>query len=170
MNSLILWMTDNHKFFDYTSIGKLNVNELFETGQTTLDSSDKKTIHRFLEVGHSPIVNKLIYKEEKVDEWFSLLHQLILQSNFNVYALLKQRAERFGDKPLFQTISANNIASTSYNDVWKLVQSIGSYFQSNLGKDDTIGILTPNHLNGIILDLACLAYHIRIVPIPMNLS
>jgi len=51
-------MTDNHKFVDYTSIGKLNVNELFETGQTTLDSSDKKTIHRFLEVGHSPIVNK----------------------------------------------------------------------------------------------------------------
>ena len=126
-------MTDNHKFVDYTSIGKLNVNELFETGQTTLDSSDKKTIHRFLEVGHSPIVNKLIYKEEKVDEWFSLLHQLILQSNFNVNALLKQRAERFGDKPLFQTISANNIASTSYNDIWKLVQSIGSYFQSNLG-------------------------------------
>jgi long-subunit acyl-CoA synthetase (AMP-forming) len=84
--------------------------------------------------------------------------------------LLKQRAERYGDKSLFQTILANKIAPTSYVNVWKTVQSIGSYFQSNLGKDDTIGILTPNHLNSIILDLACLAYHIRIVPIPMNLS
>ena len=63
MNSLILWMTDNHKLLDHTSVGKLTVNELFETGQTTLDSKDKKTIHRFLEIGHFPIVNKLIYKE-----------------------------------------------------------------------------------------------------------
>ena len=75
-------MTDNHKLLDHTSVGKLTVNELFETGQTTLDSKDKKTIHRFLEIGHFPIVNKLIYKEGKVDAWFSLLHQLILQSNF----------------------------------------------------------------------------------------
>ena len=163
-------MTDNYKLLDHTSIGTLTVNELFETGQTTLDSKDKNTIHRFLEIGHFPIVNKLIYKEEKVDEWFSLLHQLILLSNFNVYALLKQRAERYGDKSLFQTISANIIAPTSYVNVWKTVQSIGSYFQENLGENDTIGLLSPNHLNGIILDLACLAYHIRIVPIPMNLS
>ena len=170
MNSLILWMTDNYKLLDHTSVGTLTVNELFETGQTTLDSKDKNTIHRFLEIGHFPIVNKLIYKEGKVDEWFSLLHQLILQSNFNVYALLKQRAERYGDKSLFQTISANIIAPTSYVKVWKTVQSIGSYFQENLRENDTIGLLSPNHLNGILLDLACLAYHIRIVPIPMNLS
>ena len=49
-------MTDNHKLLDHTSVGKLTVNELFETGQTTLASKDKKTIHRFLEIGHFPIV------------------------------------------------------------------------------------------------------------------
>ena len=83
---------------------------------------------------------------------------------------LNSARERYGDKSLFQTISANIIAPTSYINMWKRVQSIGSYFQENLRENDTIGLLSPNHLNGIILDLACLAYHIRIVPIPMNLS
>ena len=51
-------MTDNHKLLDHTSVGKLTVNELFETGQTTLDSKDKKTIHRFLEIGHFPKIGR----------------------------------------------------------------------------------------------------------------
>ena len=42
MNSLILWMTDNYKLLDHASVGTLTINELFETGQTTLASKDKK--------------------------------------------------------------------------------------------------------------------------------
>ncbi|MBL7029541.1 MAG: AMP-binding protein [Candidatus Marinimicrobia bacterium] len=163
-------MAKQTKTIQHAFNSQYNVDDLFATVHSLLDSNNDKDIHEFLEIGHLPSVNQLIYTESKVGEWFRLLHKLILKSNFNVYALLSQRVERYGDKSLFQTISANNIASTSFNDVWKLVQSIGSYFQTTLGKNDTIGILTPNHLNGIIIDLACLAYNIRIVPVPMNLS
>jgi len=170
MNSLILRMANIHKFIKLAEEEKLSVNELIDSAQSLLNTDNECSIHSFLEIGHLPAINNLIYSADRIDEWFNLLHQLILKSNFNVYALLAQRVERYGDKPLFQTISSNNITSTSYDEVWEMVQSIGSYFQEQLGKNDTIGILIPNHLNGIILDLACLSYHIPIVPIPMNLS
>jgi long-subunit acyl-CoA synthetase (AMP-forming) len=47
---------------------------------------------------------------------------------------------------------------------------VGSFLHSNLNGNDTVGILTPNNINGVLIDLACLAYGIRVVPIPINLS
>ena len=146
------------------------LDDLFASAHALLENNNEKAIHDFLEIGHLPTVNRLIYKENIVDEWFHLLHQLILQSNFNVYSLIKQRILRYGDKPLFQIISENNIISHSYNDVWEIIQSVGSFFHSNLNGNDTVGILTPNNINGVLIDLACLAYGIRVVPIPINLS
>ena len=115
-------------------------------------------------------VNRTIYQKKKINEWFDLLHQLIIKSNFDVYTLIQQRAEYYRNKPLFQDISENKVVPISYWDVWITIQSIGSHFVANLSPHDTIGILTPNHLNGAIIDLACLSYHIRVVPIPINLS
>ncbi|MBT4067258.1 MAG: hypothetical protein HOA15_06800, partial [Candidatus Marinimicrobia bacterium] len=103
------------------------LDDLFASAHALLENNNEKAIHDFLEIGHLPTVNRLIYKENIVDEWFHLLHQLILQSNFNVYSLIKQRILRYGDKPLFQIISENNIISHSYNDVWEIIQSVGSF-------------------------------------------
>ncbi len=163
-------MADIQKIFQNAMAGKCLTEDLFDVAHDLLDSNDRQAVHDFLEIGHLTSVNTLIYKENKVDDWFNLLHQLILKSNFDVYSLVKQRVDRYGDKPLFQTISENKTVSKSYKAVWDMVQSMGSFFQTNLGKNDTVGILTPNHLNGVIIDLACLAYQIRVVPIPMNLS
>ncbi|MDP6339768.1 MAG: AMP-binding protein [Candidatus Marinimicrobia bacterium] len=163
-------MADPTKMIQNAFNSFCTAHDLFASAHALLDSNDENAIHESLEIGHLPAVNQLIYKESKVDEWFHLLHQLILQSNFNVYAMIKQRKERYGDKPLFQTISENKNFSQSYNDVWETVQTIGSFFHSNLKQKDTVGILTSNHLNGVLIDLACLAYGLRVVPIPMNLS
>ncbi|MDP6202016.1 MAG: hypothetical protein QF616_07315, partial [Candidatus Marinimicrobia bacterium] len=127
MNSLILRMANIHKFIKLAEEEKLSVNELIDSAQSLLNTDNECSIHSFLEIGHLPAINNLIYSADRIDEWFNLLHQLILKSNFNVYALLAQRVERYGDKPLFQTISSNNITSTSYDEVWEMVQSIGSY-------------------------------------------
>lgn len=163
-------MAESTKTIQNVFNNQCSADDLFASAHALVDSNDKQAIHDFLEIGHLPAVNRLIYKKDKVDEWFHLLHRLILQSNFNVYALIQQRVERYGDKPLFQTISENKIVSQSYNDVWGIVQSIGSFFHSNLKDNDTVGILTPNNINGVLIDLACLTYGIRVVPIPMNLS
>ena len=82
---------------------------------------------------------------------------------------MKQRTKQYGNKPLFQSIAENKIIAHSYENVWQKIQSIGSYFCSHLQNDDTVGIFTPNHLNGVLIDLACLTYGIRVVPIPLNL-
>ena len=58
----------------------------------------------------------------------------------------------------------------TYSEVWETVKTIGSFFQSTMNSTDTVGIFTENHIHGVLIDLACLSYGIRIVPIPMNLS
>jgi hypothetical protein len=163
-------MPDTQKLIDNAFKGNTNLNDLFDTALTLLDSGDQESIHKFLNVGHIPSINRTIYQKSKINEWFDLLHQLVIKSNFDVYELIQQRSEYYKDKPLFQEITENKIVPISYQDVWKTIRSIGSHFVTNLSPHDTIGILTPNHLNGAIIDLACLSYHIRVVPIPINLS
>ena len=170
MYFIILKMSDTQKLIDNAFRGDINLNNLFDTALTLLDSSDQKSIHKFLTVGHISYINRTIYQKNKINEWFDLLHQLIMKSKFDVYELIKQRAEYYENKPLFQDIIENKVVPISYRDVWKTLQFIGSYFATNLSKNDTIGILTPNRLNGALIDLACICYHIRVVPIPINLS
>ena len=170
MYFLILKMSDTQKLIDNAFKGNTNLNDLFDIALTLLDSGDQESIHKFLTVGHIPSINRTIYQKNKINEWFDLLHQLIMKSKFDVYELIKQRAEYYENKPLFQDIIENKVVPISYQDAWKTIRSIGSHFITNLSPHDTIGILTPNHLNGAIIDLACLSYHIRVVPIPINLS
>ena len=98
------------------------------------------------------------------------MYSIHIYSNYNIYTLLNQRAIRYKDKPLFQTISNNKISTLTYSKSWKIIQSIGSYLQSNLQDHHTIGLYSKNNLRNVLVDLACLAYNIRVVPIPMNLS
>ena len=170
LNFLILQMAEPTKTIQNIFNNQCNIDDLISSAHLLLGSNDEKIVHDFLEIGHLPMVNRLICKADKVNEWFHLLHRLILQTNFNVYSLIKQRVLRYEDKALFQTISGNNVISLSYNEVWEIVQSIGSFFHSNLKDNNTVGILTPNNINGVLIDLACLAYGIRVVPIPINVS
>ena len=74
---------------------------------------------------------------------------------------MNQRAILYKDKPLFQTISNNKISTLTYSKSWKIIQSIGSYLQSNLQDNHTIGLYSKNNLRNVLVDLACLAYNIR---------
>ena len=147
-----------------------NVDSLIDSAKSLIDSNNKEKIHAFLELGHLPIVNEAIYEAKKVDEWFKTIHKLIIQSNYDVAVLLKQRSKKYGDKALFQSILNDKIVNHSYNYVWKTVQSIGTYFTNHINPHETVGIFSPNQLNGVLIDLACLTYGIRVVPIPINLS
>ena len=150
--------------------GNCTIKELFDGANLLIEEGDTKSIHDFLEIGHLPKVNTTIYKNDKVNDWFYLLSKLIKKSNYQLSNILEQRATRYKDEIFFQIISNETITSISFKETWRKVEILGSYLQSNLNQSDTVGILTPNHINGALIDFACLAYGIRVVPIPLNLS
>ena len=163
-------MSETRKIINNVLESEVIAQDLIESAQLLLNEKDNNIIHEFLELGHLPSVNNEISKLNKVDEWLELIINLIKKSNYNIYTLLNQRAIRYKDKPLFQTISNNKISTLTYSKSWKIIQSIGSYLQSNLQDHHTIGLYSKNNLRNVLVDLACLAYNIRVVPIPMNLS
>ena len=150
--------------------GECTIKEFFDSAKLLIENGDSRSINDFLEIGHLPKVNKIIYENDKVDDWFYLLSKLIKKSNYQLSNILDQRAKRYGEKTFFQIISNETIISISFKETWSRIKVLGSYFKKNLNSTDTIGILTPNHINGALLDLACLVYGIRVVPIPLNLS
>ena len=163
-------MINLDKIIKNAFLGKCTINELFDSATFLIHDGDSKSIHKFLEIGHLPKVNKIIYKNDKVNDWYYLLSKLIKKSNYQLSNIFDQRANRYADKTFFQIISNETIFSISFNETWNKVRAIGSYFKKNLSHSDSIGILTPNNINGALLDLACLVYGIRVVPIPLNLS
>ena len=163
-------MSETRKIIDNVFKSKVISHDLIKSAQLLLNEKNNKIVHEFLELGHLPLVNNEILKQNKVDQWLKLIIDLIKKSNYNIYTLLNQRANRYKNKPLFQTISNNKISTISYIKSWEIIQSIGSYFQSNLNGNHTIGLYSKNNLKNVLIDLACLAYNIRVVPIPINLS
>ena len=170
MNYLIFDMSEVRKIIQNAFRFKVDSHDLIKSAQSLLTKGERNIIYEFLELGHLPVVNNAISKSSQVDEWLELILQLINKSNYNIYTLINQRAIRYNDKPLFQTISNNKITPLSYTKSWAIIQSIGSYFQSNLKDNNTIGLYSQNNLRNVLIDLACLSYNIRVVPIPMNLS
>ena len=133
-------MSEVRKIIQYAFRFKVDSHDLIKSAQSLLTKGENNIIHEFLELGHLPVVNNAISKSSQVDEWLELILQLINKSNYNIYTLINQRAIRYNDKPLFQTISNNKITPLSYTKSWEIIQSIGSYFQSNLKENNTIGL------------------------------
>ena len=74
-------------------------NDLFAKASQIKDSNpNQKELHDFLELGHLSIVNKTISEANKIEEWFELIHELILESKLTVGHLINQRARYYGNK------------------------------------------------------------------------
>ena len=60
----------------------------------------------------------------------------------------------------------------SYDSLWKKVIEVGKGLSlfSNHSKKPTIGLLTHNQFNGVLVDLACLSFGFKVVPIPLKLN
>ncbi|MBL51697.1 MAG: hypothetical protein CMG57_07050 [Candidatus Marinimicrobia bacterium] len=131
---------------------------------------DKETIHSFLDLAHSQTVVQTIYNADLVTEWLEKLVNLIDISQFHTGYLLEQRAKRYNKKTVFNIIRDETIHTVSYADLWKQIIETGKAL-STLEKADefpTIGLLTHNQLNSVLIDLACLSFGWRVIPIPLN--
>ena len=160
------------KYIEKTFGHQPDATELLKKASDLLESdSDQKTIHDFLELGHLPIINNEIFNSKKVDEWFDIIHKLIIKSKLTIGHLINQRARYYDNKICFKVINGNNIENYSYKEIWHKIIQIGqalSYIESKNDNDIVVGIFTENSLRGALIDLSCLSFHFPVVPIPVT--
>ena len=160
------------KYIEKTFGHQPDATELLKKAFDILESdSDQKTIHDFLELGHLPIINNEIFNSKNVDEWFDIIHKLIIKSKLTVGHLINQRARYYDNKICFKVINGNNIENYSYKEIWHKIIQTGqalSYIESKNDNDIVVGIFTENSLRGALIDLSCLSFHFPVVPIPVT--
>ncbi|MBC8215831.1 MAG: GNAT family N-acetyltransferase [Candidatus Marinimicrobia bacterium] len=144
--------------------------QLIENANALLVESANQQIHDFLKLGHRTEINQVFSDPEQKNTWLTLLVQLIRQSGFHTGQVFQQRAHTYAEKPVFQVIHDQAITPVSYGDAWKKIQHIANALTTVTKKNDqpVIGIFTPNSLEGALIDLACLSFGFRVVPIPAN--
>ena len=159
------------KCLDDIQTENLTAEVLVDLMDDCLDQTDdKETIHLLLDLAHFQPVAEIMSKADLVEEWLEKIIQLIENSQFHVGYLLKQRAKRYNKKAVFNLINGNELETLSYETLWIRVQNTAEAL-SALGKNGetpVIGLLTHNQLNGVLVDLACLSFGYRNIPIPLN--
>ena len=78
-------MSETRKIIDNIFKSKVISHDLIKSAQLLLNEKNNKIVHEFLELGHLPLVNNEILKENKVDQWLELIIDLIKKSNYNIY-------------------------------------------------------------------------------------
>ena len=127
-------------------------------------------IHKLLDLAHLNTVTKTISKSTNQEIWLTQLIQLIKKSNYNFGILLKQRAEFYCQKNAIITIHNGQLQTISYSILWEKIIKAGkalSHFEK-FSDNLVIGLLTNNQINGAVIDLACLSFGIKVIPIPLN--
>ena len=163
------------KIIDSIQSKKLEVSaqELLDLSHQLINGDfGQDIIHVFLELGHYPQINKLFYESEFQEKWFESLVTLIVKSEYHTGIMFRQRAGRYVDKPLFKIISGKKINSVTYSEAWQIVKTIGLAlvkFTEGI-EQPVIGLYMPNSLDTALIDLACLSFNYKIVPIPANSS
>ena len=130
---------------------------------------DKNGVFSFLDLLHLSTVSKIISKRGDIDFWAMKVAHIIEKYNFHSGQLFLQRVKRYKEKTLFITIKGDNKKTISYNKFWNDLTLISRSIQS-LSKisDTTLGILSFNQYESAAVDLCCLAFGFRVVPIPLN--
>ncbi len=136
------------------------------------DEYSDEIIHSFLEIGHLLQVNAIFYQSKLQKEWLNSIFSLIIKSKYHTGILIQQREKRYSDNTLFQTINGNKLINISYQEAWNKIKIISSSILKLTQKSGppVIGLYTPNSLESALVDLACLSFNIKIVPIPANAS
>lgn len=152
---------------------KVDGTELIKVSKDCLSiDADVDDIHDILELGHLSNVSRHMSDQHLIEPWFDLLVQMIEKSNYNLGYILKQRSKRYASNVAFKLLDKGNLKVLTYDALWSLIKEVGrSLSQLDINqKTPTIGILSHNQLNGVLVDLACLSFGYRIIPLPLNAS
>ena len=152
------------------NISKDQIVEL--TDLINKENFTKEDIHRLLFELKDPNILKTVYSNNLQEAWFEIVVELMNISNFHVGHMVEKSATRNYNKIAFKSIKGNTVVERTYqkfwNDMIKVSESI--LFFEKLDKTPVVGLLTNNRYKGILVDLACLSFGIRIIPIPLNFT
>ncbi len=151
-------------------IGEVEKEVYFSFGtflneQQTKNETIQKLTHEYLNLFRFPSLLRRIYEEKK---WENLIHNLILQSNYNVKVLFNQRLRDYPKKTLFKVINGNTVTEYSWEKSASIIKSYRNALYSFVSKDSKVAFLLENCLEMALLDLACLTGGIVNVMIPGN--
>jgi len=159
-------------------VNQNGIEHFFELGRHLLDEcqnssvNDHSGMRRFLDIARDPALMVKIYEANRQEEWLELLLQIIDRLDFTVGDLLKQRVERYTDKPLFKTIKGKEIENVSWNEFHRRVmataQALFSFSEKGDDLPGPVAILSENSLEMVAVDLACLCTGVVDVLIPAN--
>tara|TARA_S200000501_G_scaffold379008_1_gene446210 strand:- start:3025 stop:7596 length:4572 start_codon:yes stop_codon:yes gene_type:complete len=153
------------------SSGHVDLNQFMDVlNDINKNNKEINVFHSFLDLAHLPEVTKMISSSSLVNVWLEQLIDVIKKSNYHLGILLRQRAKRYKSKIAFQIIKGDNIYNRSYDQIWYDINKVAKSLISleNSEKLLVVGILAQNEYRAAILDLACLSFGIRVVPIPLN--
>ena len=121
--------------------GNLNADALMRLVNDCLDySPDRKIMHHLLDLAHIQSVAKIISKAKVTEE------------------------------TVFNMIRGDDLHTLSYSELWSKIQMTAKALSvlDRPEQPSVIGLLTYNQLNGVLVDLACLSFGTRIIPIPLH--
>ncbi|MFL2994992.1 MAG: GNAT family N-acetyltransferase [Candidatus Neomarinimicrobiota bacterium] len=129
---------------------------------------EKKDAFLFLEILHSSTTLKILC-EHNSNEWAFNISKLIEKYNFHLGQLLYQRSIRYKNKVAINIIDGDKKIEISYNKLWIDILEIANALQNiEIDKKVVVGILSTNQYKSATLDLACLSFGFRVIPIPLN--
>ena len=157
------------KLLDKVEIDKVDYNDLENLLKIILSEDlDQESIYAFLDLLHFSNVSKLIADNDS-NYWALKISDIIKKYNFHTGQLLFQRAKRYKEKPALITIDGENKKIITYNKLWSDLVLCAKSINS-ISKDKTIkiGVLSANQYKSALIDLCCLSFGYRVIPIPLN--
>ncbi|MBP1682894.1 MAG: AMP-forming long-chain acyl-CoA synthetase, partial [Ignavibacteriaceae bacterium] len=143
----------------YFSFGKF-LNE-----QISKNENVKELVHEYLNLFRFSSLLRRIYEDQK---WESLVHELILKSNYNTNILFNQRLRDYPKKALFKLINGNTVTEYNWEKSASIISTYRSALRSFITHETKVAFLLENCLEMAMLDLACLTGGIVNVMIPGN--
>ncbi|MCB0282272.1 MAG: GNAT family N-acetyltransferase [Calditrichae bacterium] len=137
--------------------------------QKSQDDNIISAIHYYLNFLRQSSFLKQIYGQER---WEQLTHLLILESNFTLLHLFRQRLSEHPRKSLFKVITANSVTDYNWQTIAQKVQSFKKGLLALTCNEDEkpakVAFLMENSLEMALLDLACLTGGIVDIMIAAN--
>jgi len=151
----------------------------FLNEQLKKDADLQLLTHEYLNLFRFSSLLRRIYEEK---EWETLIHELILKSNYNTSILFNQRLRDYPKKALFKVINGNVVTEYSWEKSASRIESYRNALHSFINRNDPassginrtsprqekVAFLLENCLEMALLDLACLTGGIINVMIPGN--
>ncbi len=165
-------------------MGEVDKDVFFNFGEYLNSQLEKPTAkitgitHEYLNLFRYPSLLTRTYNEKR---WESLIHELIVKSQYNIKILFDQRARDYKNKPLFKVIKGNALTEYSWEKSASIVKKYQQALYSVLSespassrskgtapRNEKVAFLLDNSVEMALLDLACLTGGIINVMIPAN--